>query len=159
MWPSTPSNIHAQSRWSVVEAFGPSPPSNGSVWSLWPHHRLLVNYTHLDFTSNCDKRSSFAKSFMIITQSVYVTVWHFYFQELRKVKLSLPFTPSPLTQDAPGVSTLLSLRFDRFWRLWPPTSYWERTESGRHGWSLCRPAAPWQFFFSSDITAQYLKFY
>ena len=34
MWPSTPSNIHAQSRWSVVEAFGPSPPSNGSVWSL-----------------------------------------------------------------------------------------------------------------------------
>ena len=64
MWPSTPSNIHAQSRWSVVEAFGPSPPSNGSVWSLWPHHhRLLVNYTHLDFTSSCDKRSSFFKSF------------------------------------------------------------------------------------------------
>ena len=63
MWPSTPSNIHAQSRWSVVGAFGPSPPSNGSVWSLWPHHRLLVNYTHLDFTSSCDKRSSFFKSF------------------------------------------------------------------------------------------------
>ena len=89
-------------------------------------------------------------------------MWHFYFQELRKVKLSLPFTPSPLTQDAPGVSTLLSLRFDRFWRLWPPTSYWERTESDRHGWSLCRPAAPWQFskklnLLSSDLTAQYRK--
>ena len=63
MWPSTPSNIHAQSRWSVVEAFGPSPPSNGSVWSLWPHHRLLVNYTHLDFTSSCDNAHLFFKSF------------------------------------------------------------------------------------------------